>query len=362
MVGIITFHFQYNYGSALQALAMQESIRGFHKSCMLLDYYYEKDMKSYDIRWHSKRPDVIAFDLLTLRKSNKRKKAYHDFHKKFFLLSERTSNWKELQRISNTCDILLCGSDQIWNIGLTQGIHPAYFLQFADTTYQKLIAYAPSVSLEKIPEIYEVPLRETLRRFSYISVREEQTAEQLQQITGRQIPCVLDPTLLKDTSFYDALLEDYQIDLPDEYIFIYCLHHMDIRPLQSFAEEYADKENVDIVYFNKYNIYRKYYKYNIFEHDPRAFIYAIKHAKYIVSDSFHAGVFSILYKKEFVTYALSDSKSRMDTLFHHLDIHDRFINESTKVPQPIQYDTVYDRLRELRKDSLRYLEHALGIE
>lgn len=361
MVGIITFHCQHNYGSALQAYAMQEAVRKSGQSCKILNFYYEKDMKQYDIRWQSKRLDVIAFDLLTLKKSIMRKKAYHKFQNKFFELTKKTSDWHELKKISEAFEILICGSDQIWNISLFNGLHPAYFLKFANDK-QKLISYAPSVAIESIQDNYFEDFRENLKRFTAISVREEQTASQLHEITGKDVKCVLDPTLLFGSDFYDEMIKGYALKLPKKYIFLYCLHHADLNILRKYAELLADKYGLDIVYFNKYNIYNKHYKCNIFEYDPRAFVCAIKNAEYVISDSFHAGVFAIIYRKNFKTFALKDSKSRMNTLFKHLNIENRFINKIEEMPEQINYDDVYKKLDKLRKVSLEYLANAIGIQ
>lgn len=88
---------------------------------------------------------------------------------------------------------------------MTHGLHPAYFLKFANDN-QRLIAYAPSVALNTIPERFRVEFQETLKRFNYISTRELQTANELKEITGRSVPNVLDPTLLHDVDFYNNLI------------------------------------------------------------------------------------------------------------------------------------------------------------
>ena len=80
MIGIITFHCQYNFGSALQAYALQTTLEKLGHSNILINFYYKKDMKIYDVRWDSKRPDVILFDLLTAKKNHARKRAYHRFY------------------------------------------------------------------------------------------------------------------------------------------------------------------------------------------------------------------------------------------------------------------------------------------
>ncbi len=359
MIGIITFHTQYNCGSALQVFALQEKIRDLGYECEVLDYYYAEDMRNYDIRWYTKNLKVILFDLYTFRNSYARKKSYKIFQKKYLKLSARTKDWHELKEISKDCNVLVCGSDQIWNVGLTYGPHPAYFLKFASHD-QKLVSYAPSVALSMIPEGYKKEIKSALKKFSCVSVREQQTADELEEITGEEVACVLDPTLLHNAEFYNQLICDYKLALPDKYIFIYCLHYTNLDKLKKTAEYYAKENNLPIIYFNKFNIHNNLYKQNIFKYGPEAFLCAIKNAEFVVADSYHAAVFSIQYRKEFLAYALKDSRSRLDTLFRKLGIENHFIEDNFRIPHKINYDVVYEKLIQERENSIEFLKEALG--
>lgn len=357
MVGIITFQSQYNYGSALQAYALQETIKSLGFDCKILNYFYWKDMKSYDlIRWRSKNPIVILLDLYTVKNCINRKKAYKNFQNKYLNLTEQTENWQDLREISKDCEILVCGSDQIWNLAATQGVHPAYYLEFANAS-QRRIAYGPSFTISSIPDIYFDGLRVALQDFSAMSVREKQTADQLAAITGRKVFCVLDPTLLHDAEFYDKLLNGYTLSLPQDYIFVYCLHYSSLGVLRKAAEKYAKKHNLKIVYFNKFNIYHPLYKFNIFQYGPEAFLYAVKHADFVMGDSFHAAVFSVIYNKQFSIYAVEGGQSRTDTLFDRLGIGKNYLNDHSFVP--IDYEKVYPLLKEQQAESLAFLKAAL---
>ena len=357
MVGIITFHSQYNCGSALQSYALQEKVKSLGYECKILNYYYENDMKNYDIRWSSKNLKVILFDLYTLRNCIGRKKSYKLFQKRFLNLSDVTTNWEDLKELSADCEVLICGSDQIWNVGLTQGVHPAYFLMFS-TAEQKLISYAPSMAVTSIPEAYKRDLKNALERFTRISVREQQTATMLEKMVGKNVFCALDPTLLHNRKFYNNLIREYKLTLPEKYIFIYCLHYINLSEIRTEAEKYAKEHDLDIVYFNKYNIYNKLYKTNIFKYGPEAFIAAIRNAEFVIADSYHAAIFSILYKKQFWIYALGDSRSRWDTLYERLGMEKNYLN-SGEPYHFIDYEAVENKLDEQREESINFLKASL---
>lgn len=359
-VGIITFNTPYNFGAALQVTALQNAVEKLGYACKVLNYYYEHIMKEYDIRFSIKSPHVTAFDLLTLTNNLKRKSAYKKYHDLYLNFSEQTKDWRELSKISKECDCLICGSDQIWNFNITEGVNPAYFLKFANAN-QKKIAYAPSVALATIPTNLINDIKEALQDFKAISTREENSAVQLSNILGRDVPTVLDPAFLFKSSFYDKLFADYSLDLPKKYIFVYSIHLKNLNTMKCFAEKYAQENNAEIVYFNKYNLHGKLYKKNIFRCDPRSFVYTIKNADFVISDSFHASVFSILYNKQFAVYAgiVSAANSRMNSLFSQIGIGDRNVNGEYKTLDNISYDNVNLKLEDLRKLSWEYLEQSL---
>ncbi|MGN0171096.1 MAG: polysaccharide pyruvyl transferase family protein [Lachnospiraceae bacterium] len=361
MIGLITFHCSYNYGSALQTYALQKKLQELSKKngdmggCSILNYYYTKDMKGFDVRWGAGLK-VLAFDLLTFPQCSRRKLTYKRFRKRFFNQTEQTSDWRELERISADCDTLVCGSDQVWNLWLVEGGNPAYFLKFAKPG-QKKIAYAPSIASSKISDRYASELKETLSDFTAISVREEGSDKALSKIIDREVKVVLDPTLLVDRTVWDSLIADYKIKLPKKYIFVYSIHQMNLKKLCPYAEDLAEQLDAEIVYFNKYNIYKKRYALNIFTKDPRAFVAAIKNADFIIGDSFHSSVFSIIYHKPFMSYSLDDSRLRLDSLFSRLEIPSHFLGESEY--EEIDYEKVQKKLDEFRADSLQFLQNAL---
>lgn len=357
-VGTLSFHCQYNFGSALQAYALQEAIKKLGFKCLILNFYYEEDMKNYDIRWSSKRLSIIILDLLTFYLCYQRKRAYKKFHSLFLNFSVQTKEWERLGEISKDCDYLICGSDQIWNPAINNS--PAYFLPFAKT-HQKKISYAPSIALPTIPQNKVEWFRKNIQDFSYISIREKNCVNQLQEISGREIECVLDPTMLLEIEDYEQLLGSYKIVLPENYVFLYCIHLQDLERLSILAKKLAEKENLKIVYFNKFSLnYKERFAKNIFKYDPRAFLYSIKNAKYVISNSFHACVFSILYKKQFFMVQVDGSQSRLTTLFDTLGIDGRCLSsDNIENAIPIDYNEVLKKLSEKKVESWRYLKKAL---
>ena len=145
-VGLMTFHYQYNCGSALQAYALQEMINKLGYECLIINYFFRDDMKIYGVRWGSPLK-AIVFDILITPKRLFQHKKYREFRKRFFTnITTKTDNSNELARLTDNCDSLVCGSDQIWNFDL--GDVSPYFLNFASSK-QKKISYAPSYNKDE---------------------------------------------------------------------------------------------------------------------------------------------------------------------------------------------------------------------
>lgn len=354
-VGIITFHCQYNCGSVLQTYALQEAIKECGFSCTILNYYCKKDMHHYYVRWNNSFR-IIAFDILTLPRKMIQYKKFKNFHKCYYdNLSKCTTDLKELRTISDDCSRLVCGSDQIWNMKIDDSFS-AYFLSFA-TPEQRKISYAPSTNSEVIENQYIDQFVAALKDFTYISVRDEKIASQLSDLLNRDVQCVLDPTLLHKSLFWDNLIQNYQrITLPTKYIFVYCLGRVSLTGLIKTAEEFAKANNAEIVYYYKTNVHVSSPSKNIFCNGPLAFIYAIKNANYVIGDSFHACAFAILYNKQF---AYNLNSTRINELMKKLNIKNRLIGVDWSVNEQVDYKKVNRLLDIYRKDSMGFLRKAL---
>ena len=353
-VGLMTFHYQYNCGSALQAYALQEMINKLGYECLIINYFFRDDMKIYGVRWGSPLKAVI-FDILITPKRFFQHQKYKEFRKRFFTnLTTKTDDPNALASMSENCDILVCGSDQIWNFDL--GDVSPYFLNFASSG-QKKISYAPSYNKDELDEKAKNAYKKYLRGFASISVREQSTATQLANILNKRIECVLDPTLLHSKTFYTDMLQGYRdIHFPDRYIFVYNLHLSRIKKLLKFAEEYAEKNNIKIVYFAKRNILGRLYEKNIFKYGPLAFLRAISGADFVIGDSYHACAFSIIFGKQFIC---GYENTRTMDLLKKFNLENRFIDNDINLNEKINYKEVNLLLDEYKSISINYLIQSL---
>ena len=197
--GIITFLHNNNYGSALQAYALQRVVRELGYECIHLDYRPDRKEKIRNLLTSGNSPRLVLEGMrkrgVMADQSGARIKseAIPAFYARRMKLSAPCRNGKELRERSRDCDLLLCGSDQIWN---PVWLNPAYFLTFAEKGKTK-IAYAASLGVSRLPKEAKIrKIRRWTKGFRAVSVREQEGAELLEKMTGQKAAVMPDPVCL----------------------------------------------------------------------------------------------------------------------------------------------------------------------
>ena len=361
-VAIITLHYSDNYGSVLQAYALQtylEKNRTINVS--IIDYIQKYDAVNYKFfrtELYRKRPQAFLADLLYFGKNRKRKASFESFRKNYLhMTAEKYDSVKQLESLNEGIDGFICGSDQIWNFDCTNGLDPAYFLSFAAADKKK-ISYAASFGQTQfaIDDIDKV--KKYLQTFDLISIREKSMQEVLEREIERPVQVVLDPTLLLCREEYDKLCdENLRKRIEKPYIFVYMLEEN--LELLKYAKRYAEQTALKLVYISniskKGQLVLKKYK-NAYGVDPGNFLTYIKYAECIITNSFHATVFSVLYEKKFCTFKTKHSFPRMLDLLDNLKLNDRIFDDKFDMNKDIDYKMANDHLEKMRENSYLYLK------
>ena len=199
-IGIITFHFGYNYGGLLQCLALQNILVDLGSDVEIIDYRLsQKRKKFYYLRgWGietgkiSRQKIVNRFHALRFGKSSKRE--FERFRNEKMNLSELCSNKNELAEIVNRYDLIITGSDQVWNRSYTTDM--SYLLDFKKAFHGKRMSYAACSGYNKRPEKDIDEIRKVINNINYLSVRNQVTYDWVNELTGQNPTIVADPTLL----------------------------------------------------------------------------------------------------------------------------------------------------------------------
>ena len=225
-IGIITFHAAFNYGSMLQAYALQTylSIQGHEVEIINYRSYFQKSIYYKPFDFHSKYSILSSFKRSlfypsSIPKLKKKWELFNSFLNQNLKLTKEYNTLNDLEKNSWNYDLLITGSDQIWNTGATDS-GEVYFGNFINSENIKKISYAASIG--QYPENVDSNfLKEQIRHFTAISVREERSKEVLiQNNIEKEIEVVCDPTLLIDAYFYNKLYNESPL-INGKYIFFY---------------------------------------------------------------------------------------------------------------------------------------------
>lgn len=265
----------------------------------------------------------------------------------------------DLNRLNGEYDTFIAGSDQVWSV-FDSIFNPYYYLDFAEG---KKIAYAPCLGTDRISSDTAQKIRKMLADFSAVSVRENVSARQLSEITGRDVAWVCDPTMLHDRSFWS----DFAENIParkGKYLLCYFLES---RPWYfDRAKALAKKLGLKIrlIPSRWEHLGSQYVITEVV--GPREFVSWFRDAAYILTDSYHGSIFSLIFEKDFqylLRFAPDDPASqniRIQSLFDRLDLHSRIVTENTDAIQmQMEHGAIQEKLAQFREESVRYLKRSL---
>ncbi len=365
-IAIITFHCSYNYGSALQAYALQTYLEKQGHKVQIIDYILSDDFKQYKLirpDRYLKKPKFLFADIYFLPKTLKRKRNFEEFQKSYLKLTDKKYyDNDDMSELNSRFDAFICGSDQIWNTGCTKYIIEPYFLSFVSDERLK-ISYAPSIAQihDDVSEQEKNKLRELVNRLDYISVREKSTIPYISQITDKPVTDVLDPTLLLEQSDYNKILPDSSKAVKEKYIFFYTLQKN--PEMTDYCRKLSEEKNLKVLYISKVNIKSFGNSENIYGCSPQEFLYYIKNAEYIVTNSFHATVFSVVFEKKFMSFGTKKSFVRMLDLLNGLGLEKRLYSEkkAEDIDEEIDYKQVKKNKCRLTEHSEEFLNNSLNL-
>ena len=313
-IGTITFHGSHNYGSMLQAYALREYVKkllnSFQIPCdyQIINYRSETQTNIYQTPRPGNLKNLVKWLMyLSYKKQlDTQYRKFEDFITDRLHPTEAFSHSDRLPEIASHFDVLIAGSDQIWNVR-ARDFDIAYLLPECPN---KKISYAASLGPLSInwknyhPEKYS----NLLKNFSSVSVREEKSYEMLREILPeKHVEILPDPTFLLDEHAWRKIQSDMN---PGKYILFYCLEpskeHIRIAKLLSkklglpvVATKYRNKDD----YFNPF--------IKQYDAGPCDFLSLIDHAAVVLTSSFHGTVFSLIYGKPFyVINAMEDGRIR----------------------------------------------------
>ena len=372
--GLVTFYHIHHYGALLQAAATERAVESLGSACEIVDYYVDQDNALF------RKPSGVgsaAADVHTALHYQQLKTRYDRFEQfakaQLRISPHRFDSLEELCSAELPYDLILAGSDQIWNPAIfpDKKFDPVFFGTFSQ---RRKIAYAPSFGIPHVPEEMEEELRQRLAAFSHISVRERQGQEIVAEVTGREVPVVLDPTLLLTAEQWAAMANTPrgypgtgEKNTPGGYILCYCISAP--GALEPYIQTLAEKTGLPVVQLcgTRRRVHPK--ARCILDAGPAEFLGLFQNAAYVCTNSFHGTVFSVQFQKPFFTAVApselaAPERSRTFSILSRLGLTERIIGkgDTAALEDAIDWTAVEQRLEKARASSLEYLRRALADE
>lgn len=363
--GLLTFYHLHHYGAILQAAATQRALAALGWDCETIDYFVNQDIRILKPPTSPGRVRSDAYNTLHYAAMKRQWRRFEDFSKAHLnLTARRYRSWEELREARLPYDLLLSGSDQIWNPTIFPDgrFDPVFFGTFSPL---RKIAYAPSFGVGRLPEGMEEELKGYLAAFSHLSVREASGRDIVREAAGREAAVVLDPTLLLTAEDWSSLAAEPAVR--GNYILCYCISRS--APLEPYVQRLAEETGLPVVQLcgTRRKLHPK--ARLILDAGPAEFLSLFQNAAHVCTNSFHGTVFSVQFQRPFFTAVApaelrEPERSRTFSLLSRLGLTDRIVGkgDAAGLRDAPDWPAAGARLAAARAEALAYLRAALANE
>lgn len=360
-IGILTFHCAHNYGAVLQAYATQRLLADAGHEAEVIDYRPEYLVRPYK-RFAFSRfigKDIISTlrhvvsETLMVPLRFSRYSAFESFISGNLRLSERAVPGEMVQKY----DVVLIGSDQVWNRKITGGSFDGmYFGEYGIS--KRYVADAVSMESDALSAEDAVYIKDHLDRFSAVSVRESHLASLLQKECGCKAEHILDPVAQVQPQVWKDLSRPSGQKKP--YVLVYRLR--DHANIDSFVRKTAERLGAEVIEATPFPDGRKLFKARQ-DVSVEDFLGLIAGASYVVTTSYHAMLFSVIFARPFTCFRFGDGRdTRQESFLKSVGLDERMIPVCSKeVPADLSCDFTEASLRldVLRKHSSDFILNSL---
>lgn len=365
-IGILTFHYAHNYGAVLQAFALKEYLKMLGCEVSIINYQNTNIKKAYPVKlsplFFVSKSEIgklrfakkVMFDIISgLRAQKSWKKQWNAFEGfvQENLNSEEIVTEEEFERFIESYDIIIIGSDQVWDRRLVGYEEKIYFGNFKKRKNQLLITYAAS-RFENFDDNENIDF---IKNFDGISVREKSLEDFINNKFNRKISMTAcDPTFLIKSDDYRKLLGN---EKANNSIFVYYVYESKVLgEIVEKVKEVNMGKKVEALHYYFYPYLQEACEFA--DLGPKDFISKIYNSYMVLTNSFHGVAFSIIFKKQF--YCIYDNKKnqRISDLLSELKIENHYINTFNEIDfeDKINYDNVSHRLERYVSKSKRFLD------
>ena len=375
---IVTFVRAYNHGAVLQCYALQKKIQDLGVNVEVLDYYPKYFRDVYTLpqvttnNFPSRYPFLPGLRLKRFRHIlNTRLRAFEQFIKKNINLSkEQYYSTEEVQKADLNYDCYIDGSDQVWSFRWNE-FDPVFFLDFPSARMGTKASYAASFGFSVVPPQLEKEYIQRLKDWDYYSVREKSGIGLIETLVGKKAVQCCDPTLLLTRDEWSAVTKDSTTAIPKtKYILAYYVN--DFSEIADLAAKLKEKTGLDVITvtslanlndINGSNSIKRGFIPQVGA-GPADFINLIANSEYVISESFHGTVFSVIFHKKFLSVTqrkTGEKNGRVLELLQSVGI-EKDVSDVELIDYGFDWDYIDKNLAQYTQTSVDYLKKIFGMD
>ena len=367
-IGILTMHRVVNYGSALQAYALQHKLESMGYEAELIDYVFPTTPNvSFLVRMQKKVRRRFYMMRIGKGFSATKERKFRIFRDSFLKVSNFAYNRRTLIENPPCYDVYMVGSDQVWNPQWIKN-DPSFFLTFVRNGQIK-VSYASSFTVSAIEDKYKDFYASALEQFQFISVREKSGVSIVHQLIGKNAELVCDPTILLSEDDYEPLIKTAKVRVEGPYILAYILGYMfnPFPEVNRIISSVCSGLELPVVYLdgNKYVVFDKSCR-TVSEVGPCEFLWLIKNASFVITSSYHGCIFSSIFNIPFMGIVKKGrSDDRIVSLLWQLGNNKSLVYYDSDVSICKDKLSFYlpqnDRVNSFRNNSIKILTQMLEV-
>ena len=345
-IGILTFHRAWNYGAVLQCYALQELLKESGNKVAVINYkqpWTESICKIFDYKKLKNaffHPRFFCNYLFQAGDRSCQKKIYNDFVTRHL----NTTQECDANSIPSDFDLYIIGSDQLWGLNCLGGkLDRVYMGDFTHRSDARVVGYAISSNKDSLDTIGADNLIKYASNFNALSFREKSLGDYFEKLTSIKVHIDLDPTLLSGSQMWDSIVDEKYSK--QKYLVVYQVRRN--NELLQKAKRIAKENGWKVVDMSSM-------RYSV-----ESFVSLIKYSQCVITSSFHATVFSLIFRKRFYAVKLNDGlDARYVDLLNSIEAGGAIVDISFKpsVPPLLDYDNIFQSLERIRRPSIDYLK------
>lgn len=362
-IGLLTIHYANSYGGNLQAFATQVVLSKYGEA-KIIDYK-TRDLENTMqlIRWSGGGRAILRAGKDVLRMFPRRRllKKFKDFSSSYFNLTKPIQSRQALDAAAGEFDVLVCGSDQIWNPNVLGAFDLAYMLNFGSG--QRKVSFASSAGSYSFSDSELPQVQSCLSSFHALACREQDTAKKISQaLNGRTVEHVLDPTLmLSKDEWISALGIDVKREV-EPYILVYTLKKDAL--VRSVIEHARSRLGYRVVVIDQDSFLGFAADEHLMDASPLDYIRLFSGASFVITNSFHGTAFAVNFKVPFLITRPETGANRIEGFLSAVDLKSRYVDSvpaaELVIDEPIDFAACHSKLGALRAASYDYLTRAMN--